>query len=548
MPTLSRRGLGTKGIVHDPNDYDLDPQTFSAGANFLFDGNSATRAPIYRTVYSGAEIPFGLLSRRPASGFDLMFMVSQTGLIKSLVSDVVTDVTPAGFTPATGTDQWISTYLGDVTYINRATQAPYGFSSTSTQFATITGWDPTWRCASLRAYKDYLIALNVTKGATNYPQMVKTSDNTLAGQFPSSWDATDPTKNTTENILADMTSPIVDGAVLGDIFVIYSKDQVWSMQAISSSDVFRYRRLYTEGGIIAPNCVIERQGQHYVFGQNDIYTHNGSQMPESLVELKNRNFIFRTLDTRNSKRCFTVYHPRLKCVFFCYPTLDSSAPFLATNGCNRAFVYHVPTGASSFIDLPDAISATVGNINSVFTWTTLPSSWQALGGAWSDLVSPYDSHLIFSTITGVQTTNKLVGYDYTNGGALPRPFDSAYNSHAYLERTGIDLDNDGAPLTAYKIFTRILPQFDTLAVSPIPVFIQTGTQIVPLGPVTWGAPVPFIPGTDYKVDFRQGGRYMALRLSTDLAGPTASSPVTASQVMDLAFNGYDVEVASGGNR
>src|SRR3546814_15319645 len=75
------------------------------------------------------------------------------------------------------------------------------------------------------AYKDFLIALNVTKGATNYPTMVKWSDLTGFGAVPASWDHTSPSNSAGENIINEMKVEIIDGLSLRDSFIIYAKNE-----------------------------------------------------------------------------------------------------------------------------------------------------------------------------------------------------------------------------------------------------------------------------------------------------------------------------------
>lgn len=45
--------------------------------------------------------------------------------------------------------------------------------------ATLPGWGATDVAAVVRPYKNFLIALNITKGAVNYPHMVKWSHRCL---------------------------------------------------------------------------------------------------------------------------------------------------------------------------------------------------------------------------------------------------------------------------------------------------------------------------------------------------------------------------------
>jgi hypothetical protein len=108
------------------------------------------------------------------------------------------------------------------------------------------------------------------------------------------------------------------------------------------------------------------------------------------------------------------------------------------------------------------------------------------------------------------------------------------NPTAFAERLGIDLDEAGAPLTAYKIVSTIFPQAVVFAAG-VPVRIRLGTSLFPQGPYTWGAWKTFDPADDYRVDFNRGGRYLAIRLEVE-------PPV------DFEFTGMDLDVRPGGRR
>ena len=104
------------------------------------------------------------------------------------MSQVQSQVRATSPLPYTGTS------LADVTYINRADRVPVYKTSAASNFADLPNWDSTWMCASLRAFGDQLIALNMTEGSTSFPTRIRFSDITTANSVPGSWDATDATK------------------------------------------------------------------------------------------------------------------------------------------------------------------------------------------------------------------------------------------------------------------------------------------------------------------------------------------------------------------
>ena len=537
MAILPFRGLAERGILHDPSPYQLDLNAWSGGANVRFNGNKAMRSPIWRQVVDlGAVVPVHVAGYRPSTGFDFAFMVSDLGRTFKLLNQVATDVTSPDAIISTDKRALTSAFLGDVTYINRPDVQPHYYGPASTAFAPLPGWDATWSCRSLRAYGDYLIALNVTKGTATTKSMVKWSDLTLAGLPPGSWDATDSTKNAGENILEDMTSPIVDGCSMRGTFVIYSGEQIWAMTQTGGQAIFNFRRIFSEGGLIAPNCVVEVAGKHYCFGTSDIYVHDGTTK-QSLIDQRNRDYVFRNLNARATEVCFVAYMPHLNEVVFAYQSGDSDAYFAPTTRCNKAAVYNIPGNTWSFIDLPNVSSMSLSNVNATMTYATAGTrglTYANVGGSYYDQESGFDQHVIaVSVAAGPLMTNRLLAYDFMNKGSIAFPFVPEANAPAFIERVGLDLDQVGSDLVTYKNVRRVYPLVSMYGNEPVSV--RVGGSLTPAGQVTWADPVLFNPVTQYKVDTQKGGRYLALRF-------------TVVHPADFEINGFDVDVSPGGRR
>jgi hypothetical protein len=116
----------------------------------------------------------------------------------------------------------------------------------------------------LRAYKDQLLALGVTKAGVLYPTMVKWSDLTGYGSVPLDW-ATDSTTNSAgENIVNEMQHAIVDGVSLRNSFILYCTDSVWQMDYVGGDLIYDFTQLFKDRGILNANCAIEAGGQHFV--------------------------------------------------------------------------------------------------------------------------------------------------------------------------------------------------------------------------------------------------------------------------------------------
>lgn len=536
MAIVPFRGLAERGILRDPAAYQLDLNAWSGGSGVRFHSNKAMRAQVLRTVSPLAFAPRHTVGYRPSTGYDSVFLFSPDGHSYRYTSGGVSSVSPSGYVGHTTEASFNSTALGDVLYVNRPDAVPTYFGPFSTTFLPLPNWDASWRCRSLRAFGDHLIALNVSLGTNIQKTLVKWSDLTLVGQVPGSWDATDSTKNTGENPLEDVDTPLVDGLAMRDIFCIYAYDQIWGMTAVAGNDIFQFRRLFSDGGMMAPNCAVEVAGRHYVFGPNDIYVHDGTTKT-SLVDQRNRDYIFRNLDMRASEACFVKYDPSMNEISFCYRSGEAEAAFQGGTRCNRKAVYNIPGDTWAFADLPNVSSMSSVNLDAALSYAGAAIrglTYATIGGSYYDQDSGFSDHVVVgSEAGGTIAAPRLLVWDFASKGSVSFPYEPEPNAPAFLERTGIDLDQIGSDLVTYKNVRRVYPLVTTFGSTPIKV--QLGGALMPSGPITWGPKVAFDPGTQYKVDYQRGGRYLAIRFTVD-------APV------DFEVNGFDLEIGNGGRR
>lgn len=550
MATIPVRGLAAKGILRDPSPYELDLDAWSGGANVRFHANKAERSPIFRTVYDAAPSkPTFCVGYEPSTGYDRVMLVDENSRIWEYGSGILTDVSEAGHTNTTDVRSVTATALGDVIYLNRPDAAPRYFGPASATFATMPNMESTWTCRSLRTYGDYLIALNVTKPTTwtdphsglvqpggNFTNLFKWSDLTLLGQPPGSWDYIDPNTSSGENPLAELTTPLVDGLPMRSAFVIYSENEIWAASEIDSVEIFQWQRLFSDGGMIAPNCAVEVDGVHYVFGPKDLYRHDGVTK-QSIIDKRNKTAFFRYLNKAKSEVCFVSYAPELDSVYFCCSSGDPNASFPATDRCNWAAVYDIPGDTWSFIDLPNISSFTQANLDTVLTYASSPptTTYATVGGTYYDQDNSYSKSIVAcsSAFTGMFTNSRLLAYDFIDKGSLVFPPAVECNAPAFLERVGLDLDQMGSDLATYKQVRRVFPQVVTY--NSVPLQVSVGGSMTPAGSPVYRPAVSFDPSVQYKVDVMTGGRYLAIRF-------------TVNTTADFEVAGFDLDVVDNGHR
>jgi len=543
MSNFPVRDMGSAGVIADVSPYNLPTNVVSSGVNVRFENGNISRSPVLRRIYE-----FGDDGIKPAYAFSIPAVANGGNeaivvvrfdyhAIYSVVGDTVTDLTPSPIPENSGLGSWTNTFLGNVAYLNNRSDLPYMKRPSDSTFQTLTAWDDEWRTESLRAYKDFLIALNVTKGATSYPTMVKWSDIAAFGGPPPSWDETSTTNSAGENIINEMQTPIIDGLSLRDSFIIYGASEVWLMNYIGGNLLFQFRKLFDATGIISQNCVTEVEGLHYVFGSNDIYVNDGASK-RSIAHGRVKDFIFDNLVRDQVDKAFVAHNPSLNEILFCYPSSDAQCSFTDTTiGCNRAAVYNYRRDLWSFVDLPNLVSACEATVSGGQTYDSLdPTPYTQLGGSYASDEDDQDAHVVFvgqvnpgQGISG----NRVYGYDLAYGGRLNRPVETELLRPAFIERVGIDIDEEGIPLTAYKVIQAFYPQIGVTGQGTVD--FQFGASDILGQEPTWGPRITYDPSVDNRVDNRESGRYLAYRMYHQ--GTT-----------DFAFSGLDAKVTERGRR
>jgi hypothetical protein len=534
---LPVRDVGSIGVVTDIRPASLPINAFTKAKNVRFDEGKVGRSPVFRKIKEslGFSPRFTYAIPSNASGsFASIALVSDTFDIKAYANgNIVTRIgvlstTASRPTPFTGTN------LADIAYINRVDKVPVYMANGGTSFATLPNWDSTWRTASLRAYGDFLIALNTTEGSTSYPSRVRYSNLALANSVPDSWDASDTTKSAGFNDIVQMKTAIVDGMTLGTNFIIYSKDQVWMMEFVGGTFIHNFRKLFSDCGVINQNCIAEVEGAHYVFDHDDLYIHD-THTRQSICDERVKTYIFGGLNTAKNDRCFVHHNPELDEVMFCYVSGDDMAEYTNGDRCNRAAVFNYKSQTWSFMDLPNVSSSTVGTVSSTATYATTTSTYD-LGGSYHTQEAGYDYHSLFvgeSSSTDGLASDKLFGLDLSDSGSLSFPLDITANKSPLVERVGIDLD-EMSPLSGYKVISKIVPQVDTQNSNKQFVFTFGSSDLLGDTP-TFGSDTTFDGATDYKIDTRASGRYLSYKMSV-------------VDTKDFSFLGFDADVLTTGRR
>jgi hypothetical protein len=489
---------------------------------------------------------YAFTAGRSASNNDL-FLGYKSGRVYYYSNGVETDYSPIGYVDSPAETNWTSYTIGNLVYVNRADRPPWYLLPTGNKFLDLSDatyaspadkWDAGWSAKIIAQCGGAVVALNLMKGSLSFPTMVKTSSIVEDGQYPASWDHTDPATLATENILQAMDGPIMDACQLGSDLIIYGMREAWRMHADGSLNVFSYTKMASAKGVLNTNCSIELDGKNYCFGIDDIWVHDGIS-EESLCDEKVRDFIYSSLNISQAEKCFVQFNPRLNEIYFGYVSGDALTNFKNVNGCNRSAVYNLSTKSWTFDDLPSIFSFDDGPVSNLLTYDTVTATYEDIGGSYQDQEDGGKRITVAvgegNTEYGLQPT--LYAFDvYGQGSVAPYPVDPNATAPVFLERTGLDLDELGADLRDYKLLRSIYPQarVDTSHGSYLQIAVGSSDEPNSNEP-HYGDYQPYDGQANYKVDVNAAGRWLALK-------------ILWNDYRSFTLTGFDLDIKTTGKR
>jgi len=373
---------------------------------------------------------------------------------------------------------------------------------------------------SIRAFRSFLIALNIKRGGVSYPRLVKWSTEAGIQGVPSSWNETTSTVDAGEYELADSKGDILDGLQLRDTFMIYKEDATYSMSFVGTPFIFSFRQLSPTIGAIAKNCVAEFDGGHAIFGKGNFYINDGQRLKPILPQ-KLKEYVFTTIDGAQINKCFVAADYGRTEILFCF-TADGAA----SDEPNKAVVWNYITNTFCIRDLPDVAHmgyGNVGNPTTATTWAATTTLWDTIEGPWTMSYDLQDKVLLFADATNTKLYRDRSGNQ-----------EGTTNMVSYVERTGLIIDENGRPdQTSVKHITSIWPKMSTSSTNKV--FVYLGTQMSTQDGVTWGDPVEFVPNSMSKVSVRGTGKLYAVKFES-------------TTDMEWELDGYTIEVKNAGRR
>jgi len=420
--------------------------------------------------------------------------------------DITRDSGAGGAYSTTSTENWTATVIGGVLVMTNGVDDPQywelasGVPATVQKMQNLNNWTASTECKSMRAFRSFLIALNITSSGVNYPRLVKWSTEAGLQTTPTSWDVSSATVDAGEYELADSKGEILDGLPLRDSFMIYKEDSIYSMTYVGTPFIFAFRQLSPSVGALTKNCVAEFDGGHFVLGNGDIYINDGQKVT-SILPHKIRDYLFNFVDGAQYKKSFVVADYGNTEMWACFPTAENTS-----NQCNKAVVWNWTNKAFTLRDLPNLAHIGYGSVddpNSFTTWAAALPIWSAALGSWSATWSTVENVLVMAGFTDTKLYRNASGNQ-----------EVTTNMTSYIERTGLSNTSQNQPdQTTVKRIKAIWPKMKVSGIANT-VNVYVGTQMSTEEAVTWTPAYTFNPDTQSKVSIRASGRLYGVKFES----------------------------------
>jgi len=479
------------GIVSDLPPEEVNPNAWTGCENFQFQDTASRRVGGY------AQFADPLLGSGPIFALGIVIGTDAHWIYCTVDGIYVTngvnhwDITPAAGLTTCEPGDWTGTILNGIPVLNNTIDAPvYWDLITANKCKTIPGWPTDARCKIIRAFKYHLFALNIRDALGSYPDTLWWSEGAEPGTLPQEWVPT-PSNDAGDMILADTPGNILDGMALRDTFIVYKDFSTYALSYVAGQYVYTSQKLFLTTGIQSANCIVEVNGEHWVFTGTDVIRHDG-QNYQSIIQDKVKHDLVGSVEpTKLKLPCVTARH-RNQQIWVCIPTQGNSY-------LNKAYVINVLTGDVGIRDLPLVAYVARGVVNPVVgtstTWDSDTASWNSDTTFWEQQTySPTEDSLLMCD----KDSNKLWNVDITNT-ADGQPL------YARIERQSLPTNDN----ILHAFITRLIPRIsgsvgDTL-------YISVGGQNAFDTPITWYPAQPFVIGTDVAVPVQVDGRLISVK-------------------------------------
>lgn len=496
MPLVEFKEVGITGIIRDLPPHELAENAWSAGINVRFQDGKAYQVGGHIDWNSSicASPTFCLAVPQQSTTTDYWIYTSDTEVYA--YNGTTNNKITSSSISATGQNTWTATILSGIAVLNYQQGKPLYWvfpPNGSTTLQALPDWSASWTTKVIRSFKNYLVALNTTESGTAYPYRVRWSHAADAGTVPTSWADNNPALDGGFNDILEGGDQIIDGAVLGDKFLIYKENSVWQMAYTGGSLVFNFSRLYDGIGLLSRNAIAAFGKAHLIVSPDDIYVHDGYSAPQSILTNRMRKYFFSDLARAHTDKIFCVPVHQQKEIWIFYPDL-------ASGRISKALVFNYALNTLSVRDTPYVTGGNFGGVE----YADVQPTWNATSGTWDDQTGAWDateSYREYRVVLVGKEDRKLFLMDQGR-------FAESAPISSYLERRALPL----APDNTMKYVRNIWPRVKCPTKGSINIYV--GAHDKPWETPTYSGPFRFFPHVDEKVDCRVTGKYISVRFET----------------------------------
>ena len=534
--------LGNAGLNSDVLPFELPPEFINTGVNFRV--RNGFIQPFYGSVdvlqTPGAAYTGFLKHVRIKQGDYWVIGARENIWINFANGQPWLNISTKGYSlPTGGEHDWTGTQLGQLLIMNNVNSFPEYWANETLQdkllglpfkpnpaapgdLSTAITWEQQGlRCRSMRAHKNFLIAMNLS-GVEDLPNGYRISHPANTNAIPFTWDTTDRSSIAIQAQLGGDGGEIVDGRTLRDSFVMYSRDSIDVLNYNANSEYYWQRKeLSSTVGLLTTNCLSEVKGTHFLIVDGDIVSNDGSNITSLLYKKLLRRFNSRT-NEYTKLNSFVARNDIAHEVWFCVPEEGSVT-------ASMAYIYNWKDQSWSLSELPkNTVHMDYGanpaqeDLQQADTWRHIDPNPSIPQVPWASISRPWGSRKLTALDDILAATNTIgVIYEVDPKDGIQEP---AFNMS--IERSDIPiLDHRGN-----VSITRVYP-----TATGDPFLLQIGTQQFAGGPIDWYAETKFDPGQERYIDLRNTGELLCYRIRS--IGKNR-----------FKFSGMEIEIVAAGQR
>lgn len=503
------------GLNFDHPPSELGPEVWSSGRGILFRNDAGERQG-GETLVNPATLfpPQYLLPNQATPNFYWLYpSANGIGVWDGQNDFDISPVAPNAVVNAIA-NAWTGGNLNNLAILNQQDQEPwYWDGQVGNPMLPLPGWIAGSTAHSLRPFKNFLVAMNITEAGLNGGTVLRWSDTADPGFVPPTWSPA-PDNDAGDVTLAATPGDIVDGWQLRDTFIVYKQHSTYLMQFVGGQFIFIFRKQLVTSGMLSRNCAAEVLGRHVVMTDGDVILFDG-QNAHSILQDRMKRWLFSQISGETFEACFVQAYGAQSEVWICFPETGATYP-------NLALVWDTNTDSWGVRNLfPEATyigRGIVPDVNAIIDWDGDTQAWDLDSTLWNQSAfNPTHDGLIQADIVNSQLIHVDSGDLHWDGS----------NVVAAIGKNSMFVDKAGDE----KLIVAVWPKVQ--ATAPVELTVRVGVQQTYGQPILWGQVQQFDPAVDLKVDVLRVGRLISVQFGSD--SPTR-----------WRLKGFSVEVAPAG--